>query len=465
MPSPAFVNVAIVLALGILLGGSSRPDIISLPLLRFVAVLSACYGAWSLRREDVAAHWFLLGMAACTVGLIVAHLIPLPPAFWTALPGRAIIVDIDTAAGLGGVWRPISMAPDLTWNALFALAIPLAVLLNGVRLTPTEHRAIMLVVLMGGGLSLLLGLLQIASGTDALYLYRRSFVGTPSGLFANRNHQALFLGLLLPLLGFLLSNQNWPRRAAKIIRFSCVAGVLVTIAFIVVLGSRAGLVTGVLGLLGFASIVAMLAPRARSLSASSRRGVWAIAALVAVAAIIVGWAMLVGSAETIDRAGAGMPEGEELRFIIWPIIAGSFPTFMPWGTGVGTYERVFRVIEPDSILRPTYSNHAHNDWLEVAWTAGVPGMLLLAIAVLAFLVTVRQVFLLRGEARAIAWLGLVSIALGAIGSLVDYPLRTPFLSALFALSCVWVAAGLRAGWPVDGKRSRNYDRREGQMRQ
>lgn len=448
-----------------LLGGSSRADIVSLPLLRFVAVLSACYGAWSLRREDIAAHWFLLGMAVCTIGLIVFHLIPLPPALWTNIPGRAIIVDIDTAAGLRGVWRPISMAPDLTWNALFALAIPLAVLFNGLRLTPAEHRRIMLLILLGGGVTLLLGMLQITSGTDALYLYRRSFVGTPSGLFANRNHQALFLGLLLPLFAFLLTNQNWSRRSARIIRFSCVAGTLIAIAFIVALGSRAGLVTGVLGLLSFGSIVAMLAPRALSLSKSSRRSLWAVAALVVVAAVIVGGAMFAGSAETLDRVSAGMPEGEELRFIIWPIIAGSFPTFMPWGTGVGTYERIFRIIEPDSILRPTYSNHAHNDWLEVAWTAGIPGMLLLAIAGLAFLVTVRQVLLVRGEARAVAWLGLVSIALGAIGSLVDYPLRTPFLSALFALSCVWVAAGLRADWSAGGNKSRKYDRREGQMRQ
>ncbi len=464
--SLAFANVAVVLALSILLGGSSRADIISLPLLRFVTVLSACYGLWSLRREEAIAHWFLLGISAAVIVLLIIHLIPLPPVLWTALPGRRIIVEVDAAADLRGTWRPISMAPDLTWNALFALAVPLAILLNGLRLTAAEHRRIMILVLLGGGLSILLGTLQIVSASDALYLYRRSFVGTPSGLFANRNHQALFLAMLLPLFALQISNRNRSRRTAGIIRFTCTAGTLIVVAFIVVLGSRAGLVTGLLGMLGFGSIMAMQWPRTEGGAPASRRGLWVVAGLLTVAVLIVAGAMVAGSAETISRVGGnGMGESEELRFAIWPIITQSFPEFMPWGTGVGTYERVFRMIEPDSILRPTYSNHAHNDWLEVAWTAGIPGMLLLVIAVLAYVVTVRRVLLLRGESRAVAWLGLVIIALGAIGSFVDYPLRTPFLSALFALSCVWVAVALRADWAVGGSESRKYDRREGRARQ
>ncbi len=466
LSSPAFANVALVLILSILLGGSSRPDIVSLPLLRFVTVLSACYGLWSLRRDDAVAHWFLLGMAGAIVALIIIHLIPLPPVLWTALPGRRIIADIDVAAGLRGTWRPISMAPDLTWNALFALAVPLAVLLNGLRLTPSEHRRIMLVVLLGGGLSIILGTLQIASASDTLYLYRRSFVGTPSGLFANRNHQALFLSMLLPLFAVIMTDRTRSRRAASVIRFACATGTLIIIAFIVVLGSRGGLATGLLGLLGFGSIVAMQWSRTNRQSATARRGLWVVAVLIAVAVLIIGGAIFAGNAETISRVGASdMGENEELRFVIWPIITQSFPEFMPWGTGVGSYERVFRMIEPDAILRPTYSNHAHNDWLEIAWTAGVPGMLLLLTAVLAYVVTVRRVLLLRGEARAVAWLGLVSIALGAIGSFVDYPLRTPFLSALFALSCAWVAIGLSAEWATGGSTSRKYDRREGRARQ
>ncbi|TCP29366.1 O-antigen ligase family protein [Sphingomonas sp. BK235] len=463
-PSLAFVNVAVVLVLSMLLGGSSRPDIATLPLLRFVAVLATFYGLWSLRRVDVTAHWFLLGMAGAIVALIVLHLIPLPPSLWGALPGRDILREIDDAANLGGTWRPLSMAPDFTWNALFALSVPLAVLLNGLRLDATEHRRLMIVVLIGAGLSMLLGLLQIASATDALYLYRRSFVGTPSGLFANRNHQALFLATLLPLFAFLFGDRVWGRRPTAVVRFVSVAGTLIAIAFIVVLGSRAGLVTGVLGLIGAGSIIVLLWPR--DLGATSRLRLWAAAAVLLTVALIIGWALFAGTADTISRIStAGEGEGEELRFVIWPIIARSFPIYMPWGTGVGAYERVFRVIEPDTILRPTYSNHAHNDWLEVAWTAGIPGVLLLVVAVLAFCVTIRRVLLLRGAARAVAWLGLVSVALGAIGSLVDYPLRTPFLSALFALSCVWVAAGLRVDWTVSRGESRQLGRREGRARQ
>ncbi len=464
--SLAFANVVGVLLLGILLGGSSKPDIVSLPLLRFVTVLSACYGLWALRREYAVAHWFLLGMSAAILTLIIIHLVPLPPVLWTALPGRRIIAEVDVAAGLRGIWRPISMVPDLTWNALFALSVPLAVLLNGLRLTAAEHRRIMIVVLVAGGLSILLGTLQLASASDALYLYGRGSVGSPSGFFANRNHQALFLSMLLPLFAVLMTDRSRSRRFAGVIRFACVAGTLIVIALIVVLGSRAGLVTGLLGLLASGSIMAMQRTRASGRRAASRRSLLVGTGFLAVAVLIVVGAMVAGSAETVSRVdGTDMGDGEELRFVIWPIITQSFPEFMPWGTGVGTYERVFRMIEPDAILRPTYSNHAHNDWLEIGWTAGVPGMLLLVIAILAYVVTVRRVLRLSGEARAVAWLGLVSIMLCAIGSLVDYPLRTPFLSALFALSCVWVAAGLRIDWAAGGNESRKYDRRKERARQ
>jgi O-antigen ligase len=442
------VNVAGLLVLVFFMGGSSRADVWSLPILRPIAILSLFYGLWSLTRQDIAAHRFLFAMAAAIVALIIAHLIPLPPFLWTALPGREIIMEVDAVVGLSGTWRPISMAPEFTWNALFALAIPLAIFTNAIRLSSAEHRIVVIVMLLGGALTAGLGLLQIAGGGDpANYLYRLSNFGSPVGLFANRNHQALFLATMLPLLGFILATRDRRSRTGKMTGFVSFTGVMVVIAFLVILGSRAGLIAGAIGLVSF-MLISMLTCR-RDGWRTVQRAQLAIGAVALIAAGgIIAWALFAGSAESIQRV-LESSNRDEPRYTLWPIIADALPRFMPAGTGIGGYERVFQTFEPDSILHPTYSNHAHNDWLEVALTAGVPGIALLTVAVFAFLVALRRAWNLpAGATRGMGWIGLVIILMTAIGSVVDYPLRVPIISALFSLSSIWIAVGLcstRAG--------------------
>ena len=41
----------------------------------------------------------------------------------------------------------------------------------------------------------------------------------------------------------------------------------------------------------------------------------------------------------------------------------------------------FQIAEPARLLDSTYLNHAHNDWIEIAVTFGVPGLLLLVGAI------------------------------------------------------------------------------------
>lgn len=460
--SPAFINVAGLSALVLLTGGSSRPDVWSLLILRPAAVLSLGYGLWALTWSDINRHRFLFSMAAAIMALVVISLIPLPPALWTSFGGRDIIVAIDAATGLRGTWRPISMAPELTWNAMFSLAVPLAILINGVRLTNAEHRLTMLVMLAGGVLTMIAALGQIAGGGDPwLYPYLHSSFGEPSGLFSNRNHEALFLAALLPVIGVFFVRTGADGRSAKPAMFLIAVGTLVIVAFLLVLGSRAGLVAGAVGLLA----LTLSAFVARDRRASAKRTRWLMAAFgFASVAAILGAGIMLGNARSVQRFMTD-DRREELRYQIWPVIADAVPSYMPFGTGIGTYERVFRIIEPNAILRPTYSNHAHNDWLEVAYTGGVPGIVLMIVAVVGFAVAAWRLRRVRiAGARLMAGAGLVIIFIAAIGSVIDYPLRTPILSVLFTLSCLWVASGLRAkhdevGLPAgDQNMSQNWKR-------
>ena len=124
-----------------LTGGGARGDIQSLLILRPLAIIVAGIGMLGLRWGHVRTHSFVFaGLAAC-YAFILLHALPLPPALWQALPGRELVVDIDRTVGLGRIWRPLSLAPAATWNAFFALFVPLAVAILAAQLSREQRRA------------------------------------------------------------------------------------------------------------------------------------------------------------------------------------------------------------------------------------------------------------------------------------------------------------------------------------
>lgn len=430
------------------MGGSSRPDVMSLIMLRPLAVVLLAAGLWTIRPE----HWrtspFVAAMAAAVVGLTLLHLLPLPPALWSLAPGRELIAEVDRAAGLGSVWRPLSMAPWLTWNAFFSLAIPLAVLVHGLQLTRHELRTLMLLMLAAGGVTVVWGAMQMLADPDAsLYLYRQSNRGAGVGLFANRNHQALYLSAMLPMSAVAVAGNDGfaHHRERSLVLLFLTAAVLVTM--LLLLGSRAGLVCGVIGLAAMAAIVGLrlagLKRRLRWLWPAAIGG-FAVLAALSVLAFVTGQAASVQHAlDTADATGGG-----DLRFSVWPVAWNVARLLAPLGSGIGTYQTVVQIFEPAAMLRSTYSNHAHNDWLEVTMTAGLAGVLLLLVAMTGYARACWAAWRNRLRAEGLlAWAGLIVIFLCAVASMVDYPLRTPIISCLFVLACLWARAGIGAGRP------------------
>jgi hypothetical protein len=83
-------------------------------------------------------------------------------------------------------------------------------------------------------------------------------------------------------------------------------------------------------------------------------------------------------------------------------------------------------------------NQAHNEPLQLAIEGGVPALLLLGLFAWWWTRTVIAVVRTR-ESVTRRTLGIAAIGLTAIlmaSSLVDYPLRTPLLGALFAVATV-----------------------------
>jgi hypothetical protein len=433
--------LGVLLILTFLVGGGSRSDIASLILLRPIAIGLFCLGLYWLKPEHVARHRFLLVWAGAVVVLVLFQLIPLPPALWQALPGRDLVMAVDQSIGADALWRPLTMSPMATRNALWSLSVPLACLVLAVQLDREALAKMVPLILLVGSLDFALSSMQILGDPDgSLYFYHITNNGAAVGLFANRNHHALYLACILPLLAFWART---PRRGASSIEIRrpfwiALAGAALILPLILITGSRAGLALALVALAFCPLVVAPLGQRLSKQTNHPRPLLWGVAG---VGAILLAALLLMSERGTaLDRL-FGSSAATDDRIRILPTLTHMLHVYMPWGTGFGSFEKLFMVHEPAELLAPTYMNHAHNDWIELLLTGGIPGLLLaLALAVWVFRTLASHAFSthISTKARALGRLGGTIMILAALASATDYPMRVPSLACLAMLALVWI---------------------------
>ncbi len=416
-------------------GGSSWAHEGQLIILRPTAIFVAAWGIARMQIEhwrDYRAVWTIFATATF---ITAAHLVPLPYSWWSSLGGREIIAEIDQVAGFGKIARPLSMQPEATMNALFSLAVPLAVLALGVQLDETAHRRIAGLMVALIAISAFVGLIQLSGGR--IELYEAATEVHPSGLFNNRNHQAALLAMALPLAILTWRGGYKSGVPIKLERMTATALAIFVLPLALVTGSRSGLFLLSLAFLGALINVPSVAGWRRNRKLAMAR----IVAITGSLGLLAWLTIWVGRADAISRL---LGTKEDLRVPVWSSIVEAIPTYMPWGTGVGTYADAYQILEPDALLRPTFSNHAHNEWLEIAFTAGVPGLLVLALAVVAFAFGAIKALRSRGDAGALPRAATVLILLLALASTTDYPVRTPIMSGILALAALWLSKDFHA---------------------
>lgn len=424
-----------------LCGGGARPDIQSLVVLRPVAAIAIGFGLLTFNRE----HWvknraLFLFTGAC--GLIVGlHLIPLPPGLWSALPGRELIAEAAKAAGMPNHWKTLSIAPSASWNALFSLLVPTAVVILGVQLTADEMYRCVLIIAALALCSAFLGLVQaIGDPRGPLYLYQVTNNGAAVGLFANRNHQALLVAMVFPMLAVIANTRARTVDRRTFARWMAGAVGAALVPLLLVTGSRAGLVLGAVGLGAafflFRTTDGDLPTRRRSAPHPVPFPVYALLGVSAIGLLT----FALSRAESVRRI-VESDSVEELRFQMWPTIWNLALSYLPFGSGAGTFIPAYQIGEPDALLGPNYVNHAHNDALETLLTAGLPGVIMIVIFGDWFFRSVLKMMRHPEPSRrdkAMSWLGATMVFMMSLSSLGDYPLRTPILSATFALAVLWV---------------------------
>lgn len=420
-------------------GGSSRGDVLSLLYLRpagvvAIALFAVLPGPW-----DFAAVRMPLILLVALALLIALQLVPLPPTLWMALPGHARFVAIADLVGQAQPWRPITLSPDRTLNSLLALLPAFVVLIGLAGLGERERGSLLLAPVAIGLASAVLAIAQLGVGTaSVLQLYRLSNLGGANGFFANRNHEATLLALALPCLAAWAGRSSRSATARRNAVIALVIAILMA-PMILVTGSRAGVVVGGLA---FCLAILLLIP-ARARLAPTPRARMALLAAIVTPIVLAALALMLGRAVAVDRLlSQSITQGEQ-RVDQAPVVAGMIQDYFPFGIGFGAFDPAFRIAEPDRALHRTYFNHAHDDFLELVLTGGLAAALLIAIGLGWWAWRARALIVQAIRTQGAAGLtGLGGIAVGgllAVASLVDYPVRTPMLTAILALAAGLVA--------------------------
>lgn len=439
MPLILFLAALIVVTLG---GGSSRTDVASLVYVRPCLVLIIAMMALLVQPENLRPLRWPLLLATLALLVVGAQLIPLPPAVWMALPGHDLVAGAAVAQGVPQIWRPLSLTPDLTLQAALWFLAPAAAFLGWACLTETDRRIAVLAVIAVCLVSAILGGLQASGGM--LYLYQRTYEGNAVGFLANRNHQGALLALAFPLLrvATLL-----PTRSSGIVRARMIAAgvaALALVPMILLTASRAGMALGVLGIV-IAGVIAPWQTPGRTTGKFARIMPLVMAGALIASGLLV---LLSGRALSVSRLFGSNVESD-LRVRYAPLTFDLARQYFPTGSGAGSFDAVFRIAEPDAILKPTFFNHAHNDFLEIVLTTGVPGALLVLAGLGWWLTRGWRLASDRWNERGVrgahsrdwtaslALAGLSAMLILMVASIVDYPLRTPLLGFVFALSACW----------------------------
>jgi O-antigen ligase len=422
---PAYVLLCIVL-------GGSVQGVWGVAFLQLLAI--AIIG-WSLLAKDALplsrSAKALFVIAGLIVLVAAIQLIPLPPAIWSALPGREQIAEGYRLLGQSAPSLPISLTPYDTAATVLTLLPPLAVLTG--MLVAGAYRAswLAIVILFGTLAAVLLGALQVGSVSDSgtsWYLYSNTNGGVATGFFANSNHMATFLVISVPFLfAFIadLRRRAKNQKAGSAVLLVAVAGILVLLVGIFLNGSLAVL------LLGPAVVIisaTMLLPQGMRL-----RGPLTAVALVSIAAILVVYLTPLN-----DKFAASNATSFESRQTMWSTTIPAIKDNILLGSGVGSFEQVYPRYEDPAAVTSTYVNHAHNDYLEIALETGLAGIFL----IVAFLLWWgrRAVPIWRSAAiDRYALAGSIASAAILVHSLVDYPLRTAALSTIMAASLALMA--------------------------
>jgi len=430
------------LLLCLLLGGASAAGCLANGMLQIVGILGILIVVLSGSLPELPKRaLLLLALLGAAAALLLFELVPLPPFLWQLLPGRGPAAEGFALLGGGVPWLPISLSPDSTLAALPSLVPPLAMMLMVYASSGYGRLYSVYVLVTVATASIFLGIFQKMQGPDSTYyIYEVTNRGGVVGFFANRNHLATLLLMTLPFIGALaVSPKRKSQQDTKVGRLmitGCIA-LLITVGLVVVKSAAGWLLLP--PALFAAAAVFLRGEHGKVPRAFLQVGM--IVGLVCTVAAVVAPIKLNDLGEKLSGIDPHM------RNLSIRTTAAAALDYLPFGSGGGTFRRIYPNYENVEEASLEYLNHVHDDYVEIALEHGLLGMALIA-AVGAFWFLQGKRLWSRGEGDALARAGFAAFGLLLAHSLVDYPARTAAVAALGALAAALMVAPESVEMPV-----------------
>lgn len=388
---------------------------------------------------------FLLAGALQLVPLpkwLVALLSPESREIWNAASHVASLAGVRV-----GSFHPISVDPDATAFELVRITALLATFMIAATLIRTHKQRMSLAVVLS-----LAAIFEMVFGVREAALERYEIWGwvnrlifhRVTGTFVNPNHFAHYIAIVLPMALFIGAvawhrsgspEAPWMHRVRFLIeRYAlqaafAIASTVASVAAILLAQSRGALLALAAGVL----LTAAFLPGKRI----ARLAFAGVGGLVLVATLV----LFLGPERTVARFVPNEFERQTLvgRRVGIAAAAALWQRFPVLGSGLGTFDRVVFMAQHED-LGKTY-HHAHNDYMEIAATAGTIGVLIaLCTLVGGYASLVKMTF--GTEAAELSWsrrayqvAALTSLTIAMVHALFDFNFFIPSNPATLAAVC------------------------------
>lgn len=432
------------LVLCVLLGGATMAGYLAHAMLQAFAVGLILVSLWTMRGSALSPEARpLVWIVALYVVVNLLMLVPLPPDLWRSLPGRETYAKGMDLLGVAPSWQPMSLDTNGTIASLLSILPPVAMFLLVAQMPDDSRRGLPWFLIGLALASVVLGAFQLLGGTESrLRFYEVTNTTLPVGFFSNANHLATLALCSLPFTGYLAARaaSRGSSRAKRSSAMMVAVGIGIFLCVgIAAIGSLAGY-----ALFPIAALASALIFRRAAHGPLTRRWAAGLGALFAIFLALSTAGPISG--EALARKESSGTSRKDFAERTLQAIGDHAPA----GTGLGTFQNIYRLYDDPTRTDRAFVNHAHNDYLEAALELGIPGLLL----ILGFFYWWgrRTLAVWRGNFRGadLARAGSVAIAVVILHSVVDYPIRTAAISAVFAMACALLV-------PYTGRSGRRDD--------
>lgn len=421
-----FWLTALLLVMAFITGGSSQESGWGQMLAEVLALITLVWIALSpsLSTKLLKAKW-PLAVAGLILTIPLLQLLPLSESLWHSSALRLALAEDLRAAGVTVVDRRWSLAPAATERELLALLPGLAVFTSALALGREAWKRLLWLLVALILFSLLLAFVQLATPQDSIFNPFPQWAPALGGVFANQNHQACALAMLLVLTASKAFDAWRYDRSSPKLAIACAIVAIIVFAILPLLDSRAGVVIGILAI----GLTYLASPAASAQVLRERPAARWLMVAVAVATVI----LASYGAVSWMHYDAETTEGSRTEMV--RVSAELARASMPWGNGVGSFVPLFEQATQGSLMSTGYINAAHNDYVQWWFEGGVLALMAVVSVLAALLITALRLRRLPRDSglRHVGMTALITLLVPVIHSTVDYPLRTQTLMTSFGL--------------------------------